>query len=64
MMKPRIAYSIRHNGRHFTRKGLEAYRSDLCVALRSAGKTRLADRYQEMTLEQFGAQGGYVIVKH
>ena len=62
-MKPRTEYSIRKNGRHFTRKSLEQYRKDLCVELRRTGKEKLADAYETKTLEQFAANGGYVIVK-
>lgn len=62
-MKPRTHYSIRRNGRHFTRRGLERYRRDLCAELRRTGQDARAERYEKMTLERFGAQGGYVIVK-
>jgi len=62
-MKPRTAYSIRKNGRHFTKKRLEEFRFDLCEELRKTGKDRIADRYIAMTIEAFAAQGGYVIVK-
>jgi hypothetical protein len=63
-MRPRIEYSIgKRDGRHFTRKGLEQYRADLCVELRRTGKERLANAYMAHSLEWFANNGGYVIVK-
>lgn len=62
-MKPRTAYSIRKNGRHFTRKALERYRRDLCIELRKQGKAKLAESYEKMSLVKFAANGRYVIVE-
>jgi len=62
-MKPRSAYTIDGSGRLFTRRSLEAYRADLCRELNRAGKAALARRYCEISLAQFAAIGGYVIVR-
>jgi len=62
-MKPRTFYSIRKDGRHFTKKGLELYRKDLCEELRKTGKSAIAIAYEKKSLIEFASNGGYVIVK-
>jgi len=63
-MKSRNQYTTRKSsGRLFTAKKLEQYRKDLCLELRKTNKSRIADTYEKMTLKQFAANGGYIIVK-
>ena len=59
----RAEYTTDGGGRLFTRQALTDYRSDLCRELETIGKVALACRYRRMTLQQFAANGGYVIIK-
>jgi hypothetical protein len=62
-MKTRSEFTTDGGGRLFTAAKLALYRIELCQELRKQGKERLAQRYEEMTLQQFADNGGYVIVK-